>query len=59
MCYDSTGWKSCNQFELQGPEQRIPMVSPSSAKDETSCIVFYSLQAVQPVFGRPASKELQ
>ena len=33
-----------------GSEQRLCIVSPSSAKDKTSCVVLYSLQAIQPVF---------
>ena len=35
---------------MQRSEQRLCMVSPSSAKDKTSCIVLYSLQAIQPIF---------
>ena len=45
--------------KVEGSEQRLCVFSPSSAKDKTSCIVLYSLQAIQPFSGRAASKELQ
>jgi len=55
LCYDSTGWNyvlnpRSDWQPVQGSEQRFCVASPSSAKDKTSCIVLYSLQAIQPVF---------
>ena len=35
---------------MQRSEQRLCMVLPLSAKDKMSCIVLYSLQAIQPIF---------
>ncbi len=55
LCYDSTGWNSVlnprsDWQTVEGSEQRLCVVSPSSADDKTSCIVLYSLQAIQPDF---------
>ena len=54
LCYNSTGWNSVlnprsDWQPVEGSEQRLCVASPSSAKDKTSCIVLYSLQAIQPV----------
>ena len=52
LCYDSTGWNfvlntRSDWQPMEGSEQRLCVDSPSFAKDKTSCIVLYSLQAIR------------
>ena len=69
LCYDSTGWNfvlnpRSDWQPMEGSEQRLCVVSPSFAKDKTSCIVLETRQqraAVIPKEGKmkPASSSYQ
>ncbi len=48
LCYDSTGWNfvlnpRSDWQPVEGSEQRLCVVSPSFAKDKTSCKLFYTI----------------
>ena len=65
LCYDSTRWQYCTQQSpssdwepVEGSEQ-TDMVSPSPAKDETSCIVFLLSAGSPACFPGDPPAELQ
>ena len=69
LCYDSTGWNfvlnpRSDWQPMEGSEQRLCVVSPSFAKDKTSCIVLETRQQRAAVIPKerkmkPASSSYQ